>query len=153
VLVAGGAIAAVWSLIHAPFGYALRALRDSETRAAAIGIDRFRVQWQAFVLAGSFAGLAGSLFVFSKGSLSPDTLSIPRSMDGLVMVLLGGVQTLIGPVVGAVVFTGLQDWITRVTPYWQAVLGASVILLTVVFPAGIVGSLKSRWLLWNGGRA
>jgi branched-chain amino acid transport system permease protein len=150
VLVAGSGIAAIWGLVHAPFGYALRALRDSEIRATAIGIDRFRVQWQAFVLTGAFAGLAGSLFVFSKGSLSPDTLSIPRSMDALVMVLLGGVQSLTGPVVGALVFTGLQDWIIRFTPYWQAVLGTAVILLTVVFPAGIVGSLKSTFMTWAG---
>jgi branched-chain amino acid transport system permease protein len=144
VLVAGSGIAVVWSLAHAPFGYALRGVRDSDVRAAAVGIDRLRLQWEAFVLAGAFAGLAGGLFVFSKGSLSPDTLSIPRSIDALVMVLLGGVQTLTGPVIGALVFTGLQDWITRVTPYWQAVLGSAVILLTVVFPAGIVGTLKSR---------
>ena len=104
VLIASGAILAVWSLAHSPFGYALRATRDSPLRAAAVGIDTRRIQWIAFTLAGTFAGLAGALFVFSKGSLSPDSLSIPRSMDGLVMVLLGGVQTLMGPVVGAAVF-------------------------------------------------
>jgi branched-chain amino acid transport system permease protein len=152
VLITASGIAAIWSLVHAPFGYMLRALRDSETRAAAIGVDRFQIQWQAFVLAGAFAGLAGSLFVFSKGSLSPDTLSIPRSMDALVMVLLGGVQTLAGPVIGALVFTVLQDGITRLVPYWQAVLGLTVILLTVVFPAGIVGTLQSRLSDWNRGR-
>jgi branched-chain amino acid transport system permease protein len=65
-------------------------------------------------------------------------------MDGLVMVLLGGVQTLTGPVVGAVVFTWLQDWITRATPYWQAVLGSAVIGLTILFPQGIVGTLARR---------
>jgi branched-chain amino acid transport system permease protein len=152
VLITGGGMVAIGSLIHAPFGYALRALRDSDIRATSIGIDRFKRQWQAFVLAGAFAGLAGSLFVFSKGSLSPDTLSIPRSMDALVMVLLGGVQTLMGPVIGALVFTGLQDWTTRVVPYWQAVLGSTVILLTVAFPAGIVGTLKSRFFGQNGWR-
>jgi branched-chain amino acid transport system permease protein len=137
------AILAVWSLAHSPFGYALRATRDSVLRAEAIGIDTQRIQWIAFTLAGTFAGLAGALFVFSKGSLSPDSLSIPRSMDGLVMVLLGGVQTLIGPVVGAAAFIGLQDWITRATTYWQAVLGATVIAITMLFPLGIVGTLRA----------
>jgi branched-chain amino acid transport system permease protein len=143
VSIASLAIVAVWSLAHSPFGYALRATRDSILRAEAVGIDTRRIQWTAFTLAGAFAGLAGALFVFSKGSLSPDSLSIPRSMDGLVMVLLGGVQTLIGPVVGAAVFIGLQDWITRATAYWQAVLGTAVIMLTVLFPQGIVGSLRA----------
>ncbi len=137
------AILAVWSLAHSPFGYALRAACDSPLRADAVGIDCRRIQWIAFTLAGTFAGLAGALFVFSKGSLSPDSLSIPRSMDGLVMVLLGGVQTLMGPVVGAAVFIGLQDWITRATTYWQAVLGATVILITVLFPQGIVGTVRA----------
>ena len=112
-------------------------------RAEAIGIDSRRIQWAAFTLAGTFAGLAGALFVFSKGSLSPDSLSIPRSMDGLVMVLLGGVQTLMGPVAGAAVFIGLQDWITRTTAYWQAVLGCTVILITVLFPQGMVGTFRA----------
>ena len=70
--------------------------------------------------------------------------SIPRSVDALVMVLIGGVQTLVGPVVGAFVFIMLQDWIMRATPYWQAVLGATLILITVLFPQGIVGTLR-QW--------
>jgi branched-chain amino acid transport system permease protein len=141
--IASLAILVVWSLAHSPFGYALRASRDSPLRAEAIGIDTRRLQWIAFTLAGTFAGLAGALFVFSKGSLSPDSLSIPRSMDGLVMVLLGGIQTLMGPVVGAAVFIGLQDWITRATTYWQAILGLTVILITILFPQGIVGTMRT----------
>ena len=148
-LVAGAAILALWSLAHAPFGYLLRAVRDNRRRAEALGIDARRVQWAAFAVSGSLAGLAGSLFVFSKGSLSPDTLSIPRSMDALVMVLLGGVNTLVGPVVGAAVFTFLQDWIVRAATYWQAVLGGTVIALTVLFPQGIVGTL-AQWRARRG---
>jgi len=93
------------------------------------------------VAAGAAAGLAGALYVFSKGSLSPDSLSIPRSVDALAMVLIGGVQTLVGPVVGAFVFVMLHDWIMRATAYWHAVLGATLILITVLFPQGIVGTL------------
>lgn len=133
-----------WRLVHTPFGYLLRAARDSRLRAEAVGIDTRRLQWAAFAISGALAGLAGAVFVFSKGSLSPDTLAIPQSMDGLVMVLLGGVETLTGPVVGAVAFTLLEDWITRATPYWHAVLGGCVIALTMLFPQGIVGSLRRR---------
>ncbi len=144
-LLLGAAIVGTWSLAHTPFGYLLRAARDSRLRAEALGVDVRRIQWGAFVLSGALAGLAGAAYVFSKGSLSPDTLSIPRSMDALVMVLLGGVQTLVGPAVGALVFVGLQDWITRAVPYWQALLGATVIALTLVFPQGVVGTLR-QWL-------
>jgi branched-chain amino acid transport system permease protein len=138
----GTAVAILWRMIFSPFGYALRASRDSALRAAAIGIDPRAVQWAGFTIAGLFAGIAGALYAFSKGSISPETLAIPRSIDALVMVLLGGLQTLIGPVVGAATLTALQDSIIRQTEYWRAVLGATVIALVVFFPAGLAGMLR-----------
>ena len=117
----------------------MRASRDSPLRADAIGIDVQRIQWVAFVVAAVAAGLAGSLYAFSKGSISPDSLGVGKSVDGLVMVLLGGVQTLVGPVVGAVTFTWLQDTVARSTDYWRALLGGIVLLLVLAFPQGIAG--------------
>jgi branched-chain amino acid transport system permease protein len=130
--------------LFAPFGYAMRAGRDSVLRCDAIGIDVQRVQWVAFVVAGLFAGLAGALFAFSKGSISPDSLAVGRSVDGLVMVLLGGLQTLSGPLVGAVTFTWLQDTIARNTDYWRALLGGIILILVLVFPMGLAGFIKQR---------
>ncbi|SRR6266571_4690329 len=140
---------AIWFLrrmLFAPFGYALRSGRDSPLRCDAIGIDVQRLQWIAFIAAGAFAGLAGGLFAFSKGSISPDsTMAVSRSIDGLVMVLLGGVQTLTGPVVGAAVFTWLQDTIARSTDYWRALLGATILVAVLAFPQGIVGAVRARF--------
>jgi branched-chain amino acid transport system permease protein len=132
-------------LLFSPFGYALRASRDSALRAEAAGIDVKRVQWAAFVIAGVFAGLAGALFVFSKGSVSPEALAVPKSVDGLVMVLLGGLQTLIGPIVGAAVFKWLQDYVMDLTQYWHAVFGGVILLLVLAFPQGIAGYAKQAW--------
>ena len=143
--------AGVWWLrrvLFSPFGYAMRAGRDSVLRADAIGIDVKRMQWVAFIIAGTVAGLAGALFAFSKGSISPETLSVGKSVDGLVMVLLGGIQTLAGPVVGAVTFTWLHDTVARNTDYWRAMLGAIILILVLLFPQGIAGSIKQladRW--------
>jgi branched-chain amino acid transport system permease protein len=137
-----GAIGVLWRVAFSPFGYALRASRDSPRRAAAIGIDVRAVQWAAFVIAGAFAGLAGALYVFSKGSISPETLAIPRSVDGLVMVLLGGLQTLAGPLAGAALLVLLQDAIARHTEFWRAILGITILVLALLFPSGIVGSIK-----------
>ena len=125
--------------LFAPFGYAMRAGRDSPLRADAIGIDVKHIQWVAFVIAAVFAGLAGALYAFSKGSISPDAVAVGRSVDGLVMVLLGGLQTLAGPIVGAVTFTWLQDAVARNTDYWRALLGGIILLLVLVFPQGIAG--------------
>ena len=126
-------------ILHAPFGYAMRAARDSVLRADAIGIDVKRIQWVAFVIAGLFAGLAGALFAFSKGSISPESLHVGKSVDGLVMVLLGGVQTLAGPVVGAALFTWLHDTVARSTEYWRAMLGGIILILVLLFPQGVAG--------------
>jgi branched-chain amino acid transport system permease protein len=138
----------VWGLrrvLMSPLGYALRASRDSVGRAQAMGLNVPVLQWLGFVVAAGFAGLAGALFAFSKGSISPDVLGVSKSVDGLVMVLLGGVHTLVGPLVGAVTFTALQDSLARSTEYWRAVLGATMLLLVLVFPQGIAGSVQALW--------
>jgi branched-chain amino acid transport system permease protein len=126
----------------APFGYALRAGRDSPLRADAIGINVFNVQWMAFVLAGLVCGVAGALFAFSKGTIAPDVIQVSRSIDGLVMVLLGGVQTMAGPVVGAALFTWLQDLLARDFQYWHAALGVAILVLVLIFPLGVAGSAQ-----------
>ncbi len=148
-----GSVLLLRRMLHAPFGHAMRAGRDSPLRSDAIGIDVKRVQWVAFIAAGLFAGLAGSLFAFSKGSISPDGLAVGRSVDGLVMVLLGGLQTLSGPLVGAVTFTWLQDAVARNTDYWRALLGGIVLLLVLAFPMGLAGFVQQRFARLTSGAA
>src|SRR5690606_13108632 len=131
-------------LLSSPFGYAMRASRDSVLRAQALGMDVMRIQWLAFVIAGVFAGLAGALFVFAKGSTSPDVLSITRSVDALVMVLLGGVQYVSGPILGAGAFQLLQDYFTGLTTYWHAFFGLVILMLVLAFPTGLAGA--GTWL-------
>jgi branched-chain amino acid transport system permease protein len=128
----------------APFGYALRAARDAPERAEALGIDVRRVRWAAFVAGAWFAGLAGALQAFQKGAVFPNALSIPVSVDALVMVLLGGLQTLSGPIVGAVTYHGLATELIRHAEYWRALLGAVILVLVVAFPQGIVGFVRER---------
>jgi len=129
--------------IFSPFGFALRATRDSPLRAEAIGIDGKRTQWTAFVIAGTVAGVGGALFAFLKGSVFPDNLGISLSVDALVMVLLGGVETISGAVVGAVVYKALSIWLVSQTDLSKLVLGAFIVLIVVAFPKGIVGVVES----------
>ncbi|MFM8556632.1 MAG: ABC transporter permease [Betaproteobacteria bacterium] len=133
-------------VLMSPFGYAMRAVRDSRLRADAIGIDAVGVHWAGFVLAGLICGLAGALFAFSKGSISPEVIGVGRSIDGLVMVLLGGIQTLAGPLVGASAFTWLQDTVARQTDYWRALLGFTILVLVLAFPQGIAGFVRDRMM-------
>ena len=138
-------IYALRRMLFAPFGYALRASRDSVLRAEAIGMNVLALHWAAFIVAALFAGLAGALYAFSKGSISPDSLAVGRSVDGLVMVLLGGLQTVTGPIVGAVSFTWLQDTVARSTEYWRAMLGGIILLLVLAFPQGLAGFVQARF--------
>ena len=134
------AIIALRHAIYAPFGYALRAARDSAIRADAIGIDVRRHRWFAFTLSGAAAGLAGALYSFSKGSIDPTMISIPMSVDFLVMVLIGGIQTVIGPLVGAAAFHSVKDFFMPLTDFWRMFLGLSIITMVLVFPRGISGA-------------
>ncbi len=129
-------------LVFSPFGYGLRAVRDSQLRAEAVGIGRRGVQWAAFVVAGGFAALSGGLFAYLKGSVFPDSLAIPTSVDGLVMVLLGGIGTVSGGVAGAIVYKALSIWLVSQTDSSKLVLGTAIVLLVVALPHGIVGSLE-----------
>lgn len=142
--VVAGSVVLLRAMLFSPFGYAMRAGRDSPLRANAVGIDVVRVQWAGFAVSALFGGVAGALFAFAKGTISPETIAVGRSIDGLVMVLLGGIQALAGPVVGAAAFTWLQDFVIRATDYWRAVLGFTILGLVMAFPQGIAGALGPR---------
>ena len=130
-------------IMSSPLGYALRAARDSNARARALGMQVKGLQCYAIAISGVFAGLSGALFAFSKGNISPDAYSVSQSVDALIMVLLGGMQSIYGPLLGAVSLTWLQDEIIRETPYWRACLGAVILLLVGVFPQGLTGVAQS----------
>src|SRR2546428_660917 len=126
------------------FGHTLRAARDPARRAEAVGIDVHAHQWRAFVVAGFFGGLAGGTFVFLKGSVFPESLAVPVSVEPLVMVLLGGVHSLAGAPLGAALYKILDTVVTRYTEYWQLVLGLILVVLVLVFPRGILGVFQAR---------
>ncbi len=139
-----GGILILRHVLFTPFGYAMRAVRDSAVRSESIGIRVSRQKWLAFGFSGFMAGIAGGLFVFSKGSVFPDEMAIPRSFDALIMVLLGGVKTLWGPVTGASAFTWLHDEISRFD-YWRLLLGTLIIAIVLAFPQGIAGFVSNGW--------
>jgi branched-chain amino acid transport system permease protein len=136
----GGGILLLRRMIFSPFGYTLRGGRDNPNRTESIGIN-LQAAMAGLHHRGMFAGIAGGVYVFSKGSIFPDEAAIPRSVDALVMVLLGGVQTLSGPIVGAGVFRLLEDEISRLN-YWRAILGGIIVAIVIIAPEGIAGFIK-----------
>jgi branched-chain amino acid transport system permease protein len=131
----------MWIIVHSPFGKALQAIRDNETRARFVGISVRRYRWIAFIISGLFTGLAGILWVPLNGLTTPDILYWPFSGEIVFMTVLGGFRTFTGPIVGAVIFNYLKTYAVASTEYWQLLLGLVLVILVLALPAGIVGTL------------
>ena len=132
---------ALHRIIHAPFGYAVRAARDSSIRADAIGLDVVRLRWLGFTIAGAATGLAGGLYAFSKGSIDPTLLAIPQSVDFLAMLLIGGIQHVAGALVGASALHTLKVLVLPLTDMWRMLLGLTIIAIVLAWPQGIAGGV------------
>lgn len=142
-------------LTNAPLGFALRATRDSEVRAASVSINVRLHRWLAFTVAGGAAGIAGGLLAFMNGSVDPTLLSVSTSVDGLIILLLGGLQSAVGTIAGAVALHELKNEFITLTDYWRFFLGTSIILLIMVMPQGLMGALhllQVRLRKWLGAR-
>lgn len=135
------AVVIMWVIVHSPFGKALQAIRDNETRASFIGIQVRRYRWIAFVISGSFTGLAGALWVPLNGLTTPDILYWPFSGEIVFMTVLGGFRTFTGPIVGAIAFNYLKVYAVASSQYWQLVLGCVLVVLVMALPTGIVGTI------------
>ena len=132
----------MWVIVHSPFGKALQAIRDNETRAEFIGIRIRRYRLIAFVISGIFTGVAGALWAPLNGLASPDILVWTFSGEIVFMTVLGGFRTFVGPIVGAIAFTYLKTYAVGFTVYWQLLLGTVLVVLVLVLPTGIMGAVN-----------
>jgi branched-chain amino acid transport system permease protein len=129
-------------IVSSPFGYALRGIRESETRMLALGYNVWRYKLAAFVLAATFAGLAGCLYVYYNRFVSPDYLHVARSAEVLLMVILGGAGTLIGPAIGAALIVLLENVISAYTERWLLLLGLIYVAVALFAPSGVIGLVR-----------
>jgi len=150
-LVAGIGMALLARIVASPFGHALRGIRESESRMRALGYNVWRYKYLAFVLAGTFAGLAGCLHVYFNRFVRPDTIHVVRSAEVLLMVILGGAGTLIGPAVGAALITLLQNVISGYTERWVLVLGVIYVAVALFAPRGLAGLVQDLRRRHGGG--
>jgi branched-chain amino acid transport system permease protein len=135
-------VAVLWVVVHSPFGKALQAIRDNETRARFVGIHIRRYRMIAFLVSGVFTGIAGALWVPLNGLTTPDIVYWPFSGEIVFMAVLGGFRNFTGPIVGAVAFNYLKTYAVGLTVYWQAFLGVVLVVLVLALPTGIVGTFK-----------
>jgi branched-chain amino acid transport system permease protein len=144
VAIAAGAALFLWRVVRSPFGHVLAGIHENEARMEAIGYPVRRYKLLAFVLGGTLAGLAGSLYAQFSGSMTPDALFWKTSGEGLLMVILGGTGTLGGAVLGAAAFILLQSLVSTYTERWMLILGAIFVLFVLFAPGGIVGAIRGR---------
>ncbi|MBY0236585.1 MAG: branched-chain amino acid ABC transporter permease [Burkholderiaceae bacterium] len=133
-------MAALQRWVNSPFGQLLQGIKENEQRMAAVGSPVFAVQWQAFVLAGALAGLAGALLANLNGLVTPHMLHWSQSGQLLIMLILGGAGALWGGVLGAAVLLLLEEVLSGYTLHWQMVLGLLLLLVVLFAPKGLAGS-------------
>ena len=129
----------------------MRAIRDNTDRTRFNGIDVFRCQLTAFVIAAAFAGLAGALLVPFNRAVSPGLLSWVKSSEPLMAVIIGGQYLFFGPVVGAAIFQFLQSFILEYTIYWPFIVGIIILFIILIMPQGVLGMLMGLKILRRGG--
>lgn len=129
----------MWLIVHSPFGKALQAIRENDNRAECIGIPVRTYRWRAFIISGVFTGLGGGLSGTLARQVTPEQLHWLFSAQLVLATMLGGSRHFLGPVVGAVAFTTLQELALRVTLYHGLVLGLLLIAVVFVFPEGLAG--------------
>ncbi|MEK7386418.1 MAG: branched-chain amino acid ABC transporter permease [candidate division NC10 bacterium] len=130
------------ALVRSPFGKALQAIRENERRFTSLGRDPRPFKLVVFVIAAVFAGLAGALFAPFRGFASPEVMFWLFSGQGLMMVIMGGIGTLVGPVVGAMVFILIQEVLSSYTEHWMIFTGAVFVLMVIFLPGGLVGTAR-----------
>jgi branched-chain amino acid transport system permease protein len=129
-------------LLRSAFGRALQGIRSNEQRMRSLGFPVYRYKLASFVIAGALAGLAGYLSAMQFGFVNPELLSWHQSGNVLLMLILGGLGSLYGAVVGAFVFVALQEVFSSVTTHWQLLLGGTIILLVIFLPGGLASVMK-----------
>jgi branched-chain amino acid transport system permease protein len=134
----------MYTIIKSPFGSVLQGIRDNTVRSEMIGINVKRHELLALIIAGFFAGVAGSLFIVVDNTVFPDMLFWTFSLEILIMCLLGGWFTFLGPMLGAAIIIALRTFVSTYTSYWALVLGILMVLVIFFLPNGVLGYIEEK---------
>ncbi|RPH49515.1 MAG: branched-chain amino acid ABC transporter permease [Desulfobacteraceae bacterium] len=132
-------------IVNSPFGRSFQAVRDNPVRSEAVGINVKRVQLTWMVISGAFAGIAGSMFVVIEGSVFPELMFWTLSLEIIIMCLLGGWFTFLGPMLGAAIIVLLRTFVGIYTEYWTIILGIVLMLLILFLPQGVLGYFLEKF--------
>lgn len=132
----------IWRFVQSPFGLTLRGIRDSESRMSSLGYGCATHMFIAFTVTGFFAGVAGALYALFNNFVSPSTVQLSQSVEGLLMAIIGGIGTLFGAFIGAAAIILLENFVSQYTARWPMVLGFMFIATMIFAPEGVLGALR-----------
>jgi branched-chain amino acid transport system permease protein len=135
---------AMWIIVNSPFGKTIQALRENQERANFIGINIRRYQHAIFIISSFFLAVAGSLYCGFNQNVFADYMFWTKTFDIIIVYLLGGIYTFIGPTIGAIIYILANKIIIRYTEYWPIILGAMIVFITLFMPNGMAGFIWSR---------
>ncbi|MCS7106539.1 MAG: branched-chain amino acid ABC transporter permease [Acidilobaceae archaeon] len=135
---------AMWYIVNSPFGYTLRAIRDSEDRARSLGVESWRYKLIALAISATYVGIAGALYAPLNRLVTPDLAYWTFSGKIVFMTILGGAGHFLGPILGALVYTYLETIAQMITIHWFLVMGLMIVLIMVLMPEGILGLTRRR---------
>jgi branched-chain amino acid transport system permease protein len=139
------ALFVIWRLTRSPFGAALQGARDQPRRMRMLGHNVWLIQWLAFVLSAFWGSVAGLLYVYYNLFISPHAISLQQSAEVLLMAILGGASTFLGPIVGAVIITLVKNVVSSYVDRWNTLLGAIFVIVILFMPFGIVPGVRQLW--------
>ena len=134
---------AMWRFVTSPFGLTLRGIKESESRMRALGYNVSLHLFIGFAVSGFFAAVAGALYAFYNSFVSPSTVALGQSVEGLLMAIVGGVGTLFGSLIGSALIIALENFVSLYTERWSMVLGLAFILTMIFAPEGILGKIRN----------
>jgi branched-chain amino acid transport system permease protein len=134
----------IWRILHSPFGKTIQGIKENERRIEFLGYNAKKYRLLSFVLSGTFAGLAGSLYAIHLRFAFPQTLHWTMSGEVLIMTLIGGMNNFFGPMLGAFIFLMLRDMISAFTERWMIIVGSIFIFFVMASPEGLLGLFKGK---------
>ena len=151
-IIVSTSVVLLWMICHSAFGQSLVAVRENLTRAGFIGVNTRLMRGAAFVVAGSFAGIAGAIFAMYNRGVYTESAFWTESAQVLIMTLLGGMYSFFGPAIGAATLYILERFANEYTQYWPTVLGLILLVIVLVLPEGLVGLARRARLRLVSGR-
>ena len=143
---------ALHTITRSAFGRVLKGIHQNTERVAFLGLNPKNFRLAAFVIAGALSGLAGALFAPFQGNISPMAVHWTKSVDPLFMNIIGGMESLVGPAVGSVVFMFFREWLSSITEYWRIWFGSLLVIISLLLPHGLMGFFSSRLIRFLSGR-